>query len=174
MVGAILDTARVKAKTMRKWDGDMLKNFSNYCEGRVSLDLTRVRCFPVNRGFCLNRTRKDCADPDLVGICFQYDSCMGWEARGGACRPQPSNSTRLASRSTSSKLRRFAPFARPGRRLVIRALRAFPLAAAFSRWSMTAIAPISGETLGKRTKSVTLTKIHGRSSAAATLLSRMF
>jgi len=30
MVGAILDTARVKAKTMRKWDGDTPKNFSSF------------------------------------------------------------------------------------------------------------------------------------------------
>ena len=55
-----------------------------------------------------------------------------------------------------------------------RALRAFPLAVVFSRYSMTAIVPISDEALRKGTKSVSLTKAHERSSVAATLLSQTF
>ena len=33
MVGAILATAPIKARTMRRWAGDMPKNFSNCCAG---------------------------------------------------------------------------------------------------------------------------------------------
>jgi alkanesulfonate monooxygenase SsuD/methylene tetrahydromethanopterin reductase-like flavin-dependent oxidoreductase (luciferase family) len=54
------------------------------------------------------------------------------------------------------------------------ALRASPSAAVSSRCSTTAIVPISDGAPRKRTKSVSLTKIHGRSSAAATLLSQRF
>ena len=70
--------------------------------------------------------------------------------------------------------RRFAHFAQPGKKLVTRVLRAFPLAAVFLRCSMTAIVAISDKPLRKRTKSGSLTKTHGRSSAAATLLSQIF
>src|SRR5439155_14819740 len=67
-----------------------------------------------------------------------------WAAKLGMnLQTQPSHSTRLASRFTSNKPPRFAPFARPGRKRVTRALRAFPLAAVFLPCSMTEIVPIS-------------------------------
>src|SRR5580658_2128830 len=50
MVGAILATARLKARTMQIWAGGMPKNFLSYCTARVSLGLIRVQCFPIRQG----------------------------------------------------------------------------------------------------------------------------
>src|SRR5580693_7495408 len=52
MVGAILATAPIKARTMRRWAGDTPKNFSNCCAARALLSLTHVQCFLILRGFC--------------------------------------------------------------------------------------------------------------------------
>jgi hypothetical protein len=79
------------------------------------------------------------------------------------------------SRGSIDDLLGFAPFAQPGRKLVTRVLRAFLLAAVFLPCSMTVIVAISDEARRKKkTKSGSLTKTHGRSSAAATLLSQRF
>ena len=44
-------SARLKARTMQTWAGDMPKNFSSCCAGRASRSPTRVQCFPIRRGF---------------------------------------------------------------------------------------------------------------------------
>ena len=50
MVGAILATARLKARTMQIWAGDMPKNFLSCCAARASLSLTHVQCLPILQG----------------------------------------------------------------------------------------------------------------------------
>src|SRR6202162_721871 len=83
------------------------------------------------------------------------------------------HATASANRYTSNRPRRFAPFAPPGRKLVTSALRVLQLAVVFFRCSMTVIDAISDKALVKRrTRSGSLTKIHGRSLAADTLLNR--
>jgi Luciferase-like monooxygenase len=51
----------IEGEHVPTWDGDTLKNFSNCYKGRALRGLTRVRCFPIHRGFCaLSRTPNDC------------------------------------------------------------------------------------------------------------------
>ena len=61
MVGAILATARQKARTMRIWAGGMPKNSLSCCAARASRSLTHVQCFPIRQGFCvLSHTLQAC------------------------------------------------------------------------------------------------------------------
>src|SRR5467141_3611891 len=63
MVGAILATAPIKARTMRRWAGDMPKNFSNCCAARALLSLTHVQCLPILRDcYVLSRNSKGLRD----------------------------------------------------------------------------------------------------------------
>ncbi len=61
MVGAILATARIKARTMQIWAGDMPKNFLSCCAAKASLSLTHVQCLPILRDcYVLSHTLQDC------------------------------------------------------------------------------------------------------------------
>ena len=61
MVGAILATARIKARTMQIWAGDMPKNFLSCCAAKASLSLTHVQCLPILQGsYVLSHTLQDC------------------------------------------------------------------------------------------------------------------
>jgi alkanesulfonate monooxygenase SsuD/methylene tetrahydromethanopterin reductase-like flavin-dependent oxidoreductase (luciferase family) len=56
-----LAIARLSARMMQAWDDGTPRNFSSCYAGRASRGPTRVRCFPIRRGFCaLSRTPKDC------------------------------------------------------------------------------------------------------------------
>src|SRR5207244_8253034 len=61
MVGAILATAPIKARTMRRWAGNMPKNFSNCCAARALLSLTHVQCSRIRQACCaLSHTLQYC------------------------------------------------------------------------------------------------------------------
>ena len=61
MVGAILATARWKARTMQAWAEDMPKNFLSCYAARASLSLTHVQCLPILRdSYVLSHTLRRC------------------------------------------------------------------------------------------------------------------
>src|ERR1700681_3338979 len=62
MVGAILATTRLKARTMQVWAEDMPKNFLSCYAERASLSLTHVQCLPILRdSYALSHTLRHCA-----------------------------------------------------------------------------------------------------------------
>ena len=82
MVGAILATARMKARTMQAWAEDMPKNFLSCCAERASLSLTHVPCFPILRDFCaLSHTLRDLRDRIWWGSAS--NATAAWAAKLG-------------------------------------------------------------------------------------------
>ncbi len=158
-------------RKMRHRPGDTPKNFSSCCAGRALRGRTRARCFPIRQGLSVWSRLRRVARSDLVGICFECDSCLGRETGNEPAdlNPQFDETGEPLHIQQAAQIRAYraawkeAGHTRTPRISVSRSI--FALLddrdrAYFGR--------------GSEDQSVSLTKAHGRFSAAAMLLSRMF
>ena len=107
------------------------------------------------------------ARPDLVGRRLQRHRGLGGEARHEPAKLDPQGRRDRRAVPHPAGRRRSGPSAPPGRRPAMRASRASRSAAASSRWSTIAIAPISAAAARKRTRSASSTRRRARSSVVA-------
>ena len=169
MAGAISATRRPRARPMPTWAGVTPKSFSTCCAARASREPNPRPMFPNPPGLLrLEPHSRRPARAHLVGRRLERHGGLGGEARHEPAEldAQERRDRRALPRPAGRpdpRLPRGLEGSRPRARP-----RASRSAAASSRWSTIATAPISAMAARKRTRSASSTRRRGPSSAAAT------
>ena len=138
------------------------------CAARASRSPTRGRCSPIRRACCASsRIREGLRERIWWGAGSNATAVWAAQARHEPAKldAQERRDRRAVPRPAGRADPRLS--APPGRRPAMRASRASRSAAASSRWSTIATAPISAAAARSRTRSASSTRRRGRSSAAA-------